>query len=630
MSLSKTYIFLFFIGFIFLSCSAMANGSKHELYGLSKESFVEWKEIQRQSLGDPQAAINRALAKLNNIPYETVSEHAYGQLLIISIKMNLHRGDEVLAELETAKKTIAAAKQPVFQAELLSAKSRAYLQLQELDEALALIEDALVIFQQVNNDEMIADSYIIRGLVWEQKGESKKALEDLLKAHHMLKSFEDKLEVGHAIAIIANIYSDAGQHEKAIEYYRESFTYIDPDREKYIASILNSNIGSSFSELGQYEEAEGYFQKALETNIELGDEVGKAYTLAKIASIKSKRSNTEAAISTYKQALAVVDKHRDTKMSMNISIALAKEYLRLNELNSAEMYLAKAMTHAKTSGIDESTAEVYLTASAIFEQQLNFEQALAAHKKYTETIVSKHEIDYEKSFSELMVKYDTETKENKNKILQQENLLQQSKIRQKDAQHKYLAIISGLSLLLFIWIVFSLYRQVRLSKRFKSLALTDELTGAPNRRHILEYARRQFELSQEINTPLTIAIIDLDHFKRFNDNYGHDIGDRVLQAFYQATKHSIRTGDRVGRMGGEEWLLVMPGLVINQVSSLFERIKNALNDVSITGLNEETPINFSMGVAEINADDQELRNFLKRADSRLYHAKENGRDQWSA
>lgn len=100
-------------------------------------------------------------------------------------------------------------------------------------------------------------------------------------------------------------------------------------------------------------------------------------------------------------------------------------------------------------------------------------------------------------------------------------------------------------------------RALRRRHRLAELALRDELTGAPNRRAVLAFAREQLSLARRLDLPLTLALIDMDRFKQINDRHGHAVGDRVLDAFVRAVSRELRGQDRLGRWGGEEWLLVV-------------------------------------------------------------------------
>lgn len=159
------------------------------------------------------------------------------------------------------------------------------------------------------------------------------------------------------------------------------------------------------------------------------------------------------------------------------------------------------------------------------------------------------------------------------------------------------------------------------------LALRDELTGAPNRRAVTAYAQAQFEQARRLGVPLTLALLDLDNFKRLNDTLGHAAGDAVLCALARAAQGVLRGQDRLGRWGGEEWLLVMPGTSVQEVPAVFERLRQRFAETRAEGFADAHGCTFSMGAAALDASGASLEGLLARCDQQLYRAKQDGRDR---
>jgi len=156
--------------------------------------------------------------------------------------------------------------------------------------------------------------------------------------------------------------------------------------------------------------------------------------------------------------------------------------------------------------------------------------------------------------------------------------------------------------------------------------MRDELTGAPNRRSILEFAAAALHARRGDKDSLCLALIDIDHFKTVNDTFGHDVGDAVLKAFFASCLRQLRSTDRLGRFGGEEFLLVMPGTFRGQVAAIHERLRRGLCGITVPGLPAHRAITFSMGVAELTGTCS-LDELIKQADEALYRAKQAGRDR---
>jgi diguanylate cyclase (GGDEF)-like protein len=150
-------------------------------------------------------------------------------------------------------------------------------------------------------------------------------------------------------------------------------------------------------------------------------------------------------------------------------------------------------------------------------------------------------------------------------------------------------------------------------------ALTDELTGIANRRHILQLGEAALADQRRQANPLSLAIVDLDHFKQINDLHGHGVGDAVLRRFCQHCREHLRSRHALGRLGGEEFLLLMPGTVVEDACVAVERLRHTLEPC------EGVSYSFSAGLAQA-LPGQALATVLKRADDALYRAKTQGRN----
>ena len=170
-------------------------------------------------------------------------------------------------------------------------------------------------------------------------------------------------------------------------------------------------------------------------------------------------------------------------------------------------------------------------------------------------------------------------------------------------------------------------RELAQRRRMAALALRDELTGQPNRRAVQAYAQEQLAQALRLGLPFSLAVIDLDHFKQVNDRFGHATGDAVLRAFAHSAGAVLRGQDRMGRWGGEEWLLVMPGTRLDEIAGVFERLRQHAAGGDIPNAPAEARCTFSMGAAELAPDRQTVDALVAAADEALYRAKAEGRDR---
>lgn len=165
------------------------------------------------------------------------------------------------------------------------------------------------------------------------------------------------------------------------------------------------------------------------------------------------------------------------------------------------------------------------------------------------------------------------------------------------------------------------------AERLEFLARHDELTGLFNRRGISEIGRHQLAQARRAGLPCCFAIADLDRFKRVNDTWGHGVGDRLLKHVAECLRTTIRSGDWVGRWGGEEFLLVLPQTPLEEAREALERVRQAVADAALEVDGTELAMTISVGVAAAERGDLEPDPVIVRADASLYAAKQGGRNQ---
>jgi diguanylate cyclase (GGDEF)-like protein len=167
----------------------------------------------------------------------------------------------------------------------------------------------------------------------------------------------------------------------------------------------------------------------------------------------------------------------------------------------------------------------------------------------------------------------------------------------------------------------------RSNQRLEHLAATDELTGVGNRRQFIERIGTEIARAKRSGDPLSLLSLDLDHFKTINDKYGHPAGDSVLCAFVQKCLEAIRPYDVVARVGGEEFMVLLPGATLEAARVIGERLRSAIEgDAFDVGIPPTIKVTISIGVSEFGRDGDTLDSFLGVADQRLYRAKHEGRN----
>lgn len=167
----------------------------------------------------------------------------------------------------------------------------------------------------------------------------------------------------------------------------------------------------------------------------------------------------------------------------------------------------------------------------------------------------------------------------------------------------------------------------RTNQELGHLAATDPLTGADNRRRFMERVEAEIGRTARGGAPFSVLALDLDNFKSINDRFGHQVGDDILKSFVEICLDSIRPYDGVARVGGEEFMILLPQTSLEGAHVIAERLRSTVANSSSHGLPRSTVVTVSIGVSQSGRDGDTIEVILRTADQRLYHAKHEGRNR---
>jgi diguanylate cyclase (GGDEF)-like protein len=169
----------------------------------------------------------------------------------------------------------------------------------------------------------------------------------------------------------------------------------------------------------------------------------------------------------------------------------------------------------------------------------------------------------------------------------------------------------------------------RAHDQLQEMASTDALTQLYSRRWWFDMAGTEFARSRRYGGDLGVLLVDLDHFKRVNDRFGHEAGDRVLRAFADLLRGECRQSDIIGRVGGEEFALALPETSLAQAQTVATRLTDGCRRLALPEGDDFIQWSCSIGITDGRADDPDIGAMLRRADAALYEAKRAGRDRWA-
>tara|TARA_R110000737_G_scaffold239065_2_gene251091 strand:+ start:789 stop:2048 length:1260 start_codon:yes stop_codon:yes gene_type:complete len=272
-------------------------------------------------------------------------------------------------------------------------------------------------------------------------------------------------------------------------------------------------------------------------------------------------------------------------------------------------------------------AGAYLTLASIYERQRATQKAFDSKKIYIEKYFSYLEQQKELRVKRLDEKYDIERKHEKNQLLTQNNQLKRYALALAQSaqreQYRNIAIFLAASIIFFVLLL----RQFKIRRALKSLAKTDSLTLLANRRAFFDNGYIYMERALLANSELSVLMLDIDHFKKVNDSFGHDVGDKVICHVAALASETMRSRDFLARIGGEEFAAILPDANIEQARAIAERIREKIQDHSNEHRVNDIQTTVSIGLASINDVRESFDSLLHAADMAMYQAKANGRNQ---
>jgi diguanylate cyclase (GGDEF)-like protein len=168
---------------------------------------------------------------------------------------------------------------------------------------------------------------------------------------------------------------------------------------------------------------------------------------------------------------------------------------------------------------------------------------------------------------------------------------------------------------------------IRETEALERLASIDGMTGLNNRRNFMELAESEWARFKRYGRPLALLMIDVDHFKSVNDTYGHDIGDEVIRAVADTLQKQKRVPDIAGRLGGEEFALLLPEATLDSAVAAAERLRGLVEAQVIAVDGQHIPVTISVGASAVQAETLGIEELIKQADVALYEAKRSGRNR---
>ncbi|MRR51961.1 MAG: diguanylate cyclase [Rhodocyclaceae bacterium] len=491
--------------------------------------------------------------------------------------------------------------------------------LSDFSSALDRGYEALQLFQQLGEKPGVYRALNTIANIYYRLGDNARSLEYDIKMLEIAQEMHDPLTEATALNNIGLVYMGMDDGDNALEYFQRSL-------DLYTANGHLENVGKPLLNIGiihrqrkRYDEALAYFNRSLESRQQQPDKHGEALVWYNIGVAHFEKDEFVAAVESYQRCIEIARECGNRRLEADGLLLQARARGRQGATAAGFDQLHQAQQLIDQTGSRSLMPELYLAYAELFERTGDYQRALDHHKKYADAYEQQHSRQVEERLRGLRTSFEADQTRKQNEIYRLKNveltranqeLEQLNRLIRKGDEYRS-----------------KLMEQVAAqSQELERLAKTDGLTGLSNRRQLDETLEREFARAKRYHDPLTVAMLDIDHFKRINDTVSHHAGDEVLKIVAEVLRANSRTVDLVARYGGEEFVMAFPNTTAAAAATVCERIRQAVESFFWTRISRELRVTVSIGLC----DDLSLpshEKLLGAADARMYQAKEQGRNR---
>jgi diguanylate cyclase (GGDEF)-like protein len=484
-------------------------------------------------------------------------------------------------------------------------------------------DGAVAVASAANDEQMLAEALFSRGYLRALQGKYATAMSDVRRSRQLFERINMPQYALTVMNTIATIYNRMGDHEQAAQIYERARDQQHAAGLRRDEAVTLYNLGRARQKMGEWDVARASFSGCLALSRELKYTRGEAYALLGLASVDNATEDPNGALNKLQRATDLERLTPDARQSAQIQLARGTALRQLERGHEAVSALEQSEGVFKQADSLEELITTYDELATVNAQLGDWRNAYLyrGQAKASSEKLLHNQLD--QRFATLKVEFDTATTEKENALLTSQNALDQKALAQERRANSLQTIVIVLSLLLLGLLTIMALRQRRGAQRLHALAMTDELTGAPNRRAAL--TRLEALLQQGDAPPCSVLLIDIDHFKSINDQHGHPAGDETLRLLTTQLRNAVMAPAFLGRLGGEEFIAVLPGTGLQDACRIADLTRAQVLSIDLGRLLGERRVTVSIGVTTSNVADT-VSAILRRADAALYAAKHAGRN----
>jgi diguanylate cyclase (GGDEF)-like protein len=491
--------------------------------------------------------------------------------------------------------------------------------------AMAQYTEAVSVASGLHDDEMLALSLFSRGYLLGVMGDYANGLIELRRADALFEKLKKPLHSMTTLNSIATLYNRMGDYVQARHIYTRALAAQREAGLQREQVVTLHNLARANENLHDWDAARSAFAESLEISRKINYLRGEAYAMRGLAAVANALGDPDGALQTLKTAEQLQKQVPDARLRAQIQLARGIALHKLQRLPEATAALESALVDFKQADALYELNQVYSELAAVYAETGNWRDAYARQldAKNTSDKLLRNQLD--QGFATLKVEFDTATQDKENAALKRQNEANEIALAQARSVRRLQATVIILTISLVLLLTLLAVFQHRSTLRMHVLAMTDELTGVPNRRAVL--GRLEPLLRRDDTQPCAILIIDIDYFKAINDQLGHSTGDEVLKVVAATVRTGVPEPAFFGRLGGEEFLIVLPGTRLAEARVEAERFRERIAAIDTSRwFDDKRCITCSIGASVAVPGRDTPSTMLQRADAALYSAKRGGRN----
>ena len=606
--------------------------------------------------------------------------------------------DQVAEQVETLKNTnlvLALEQISVFESQLSQLSvdqqllyykliAEIYIAQNQYTKAHATLNAGLGLAKHLSSPSiLISELLYLRGFSFESLGDIATATQNYKKGLEVAESLHDKVFIAAGLINLGAIAYLTDDYQRSLILLNDAYNIAEQTDDDELKGSVNSELGIVYGYIEEDQQSMAYYQQSYLHFKKAGMLLAAHNSLNNIAIHHNSKKKYKQAISVLQTIIAETNKDSPSSLMYSIYSNMAWAYLKKEEPNAeaAYEYLIKAKQYLKAieqhdvqlqfyigqafvlfelARYDETLASIHeaekilashqtltqhkkqayinivnLRAKVAFEQK-TFKKAYLIKSEVINLIEQLVEKEDDRSIAQVRLKLESEHADLQSEILQNQQALHEASLVEaklaNEEQRLYL-IISALIALAFAWLLVKL---IQSQHKLKIATSIDSLTKIANRRSLMKAAQSAFNQASNRKKHLSVLMIDVDHFKYINDNFGHHCGDEVLKEVALLSSKMLRKSDIFGRYGGEEFMVCLPKTSMRSAIEIAQRIRLCIEQHDWKFAIKDLKVSVSIGIATFdgaskkNNEVSDLSELIKSADEQLYQAKFSGRNKVSA